>query len=139
VPAGEPSPPRPRLIALSGAPLAEAVDAGRFRADLSAALSAVCIVLPPLRARRPAVRPLSERFLREFAARDRAGVRGIAADALDALERYDWPGNVRELRNVIERAVAVCPGAVLRVRDLPEAIALAGVDAPFLTSGRRDC
>jgi DNA-binding NtrC family response regulator len=38
------------------------------------------------------------------------------------MQAYDWPGNVRELRNVIERAVALCPGAEIHLSDLPEAI-----------------
>ena len=29
--------------------------------------------------------------------------------------KYDWPGNIRELQNVIERAVIVSKGSVLRV------------------------
>jgi transcriptional regulator with GAF, ATPase, and Fis domain len=31
------------------------------------------------------------------------------------LQEYDWPGNVRELKNVIERAVILSPGNVLRL------------------------
>lgn len=31
------------------------------------------------------------------------------------LRDYDWPGNVRELKNVIERAVILSPGSVLRL------------------------
>jgi formate hydrogenlyase transcriptional activator len=31
------------------------------------------------------------------------------------LQRYRWPGNVRELENLIERAVILSPGKVLRV------------------------
>jgi formate hydrogenlyase transcriptional activator len=39
---------------------------------------------------------------------------------VEALTEYPWPGNIRELENVIERAVILSPGAVLRVpiRDL---------------------
>jgi len=29
--------------------------------------------------------------------------------------RYSWPGNIRELENLLERAVIVSPGPVLRV------------------------
>jgi DNA-binding NtrC family response regulator len=33
---------------------------------------------------------------------------------MKALVRYDWPGNIRELQNVIERAVILSPGPVLK-------------------------
>src|SRR5581483_4752061 len=38
------------------------------------------------------------------------------------LGRYHWPGNVRELRNVVERAIALCPHTQITPLDLPEAI-----------------
>jgi len=34
---------------------------------------------------------------------------------MNALVRYHWPGNIRELQNVIERAVIVSAGPVLKV------------------------
>ena len=34
---------------------------------------------------------------------------------MDALTSYHWPGNIRELQNVIERAVIVSNGPLLRV------------------------
>jgi transcriptional regulator of acetoin/glycerol metabolism len=34
------------------------------------------------------------------------------------LQAHDWPGNVRELHNVIEQAVLVSDGGVLRLPDL---------------------
>src|SRR5262249_30672660 len=51
---------------------------------------------------------------------------------LRSLQGHDWPGNVRELRNAVERAVALCPGDVIDVEDLPPALAAAapGPDAP---------
>jgi DNA-binding NtrC family response regulator len=40
--------------------------------------------------------------------------------AMELLKRYGWPGNVRELENVMERAVALVSGPVIRVKDLTE-------------------
>jgi len=42
-------------------------------------------------------------------------VETIPAETLDLLVRYPWPGNIRELENLIERAVIVSPGPILRV------------------------
>jgi two-component system response regulator PilR (NtrC family) len=84
------------------------------------------LLLPPLRDRAGIIARLARKFRREFAARGRPEVRGIAADALRALAAYRWPGNIRELRNVLERAVALCRGPEIRLTDLPEAVRCAG-------------
>jgi DNA-binding NtrC family response regulator len=121
-----PQPVRARLVAASNAPLAEEVAAGRFRADLYYRLNVVGFYLPPLRERPGAVAPLAGRFLREFASRNRPDVTGLSGEAAAALGAYCWPGNVRELRNVVERAVALCPGPLVGLRDLPEAVRAGG-------------
>src|SRR5262249_44802947 len=64
-------------------------------------------------------------FITQFAACGSSPVRGIAAPALRVLQTYPWPGNIRELRNVIERAVAFCPGPEIGLNDLPETIYVA--------------
>jgi two-component system, NtrC family, response regulator HydG len=115
-------PMRARVIAASNVPLEPEVAAGRFREDLYYRLNVVAFCLPPLRDRREAIAPLAGAFLTEFAARNRPDVRGLAPAALGALETHSWAGNVRELRNVIERAVTLCPGPEVQPRDLPEAV-----------------
>ena len=40
----------------------------------------------------------------------------IPEEIMAALCRYTWPGNVRELQNLIERAVILTSGKVLRVQ-----------------------
>lgn len=129
-----PQPLRARLIAVSNASLESEVAAGRFRSDLYYRLNVVGFFLPPLRDRRSAIAPLAAQFVGEFAARNRPDVRGLAVAALRALEGYSWPGNVRELRNVIERAVALCPGPEVLPRDLPEAVRVAPGRAPSVSS-----
>ena len=42
-------------------------------------------------------------------------VETIPAETLEQMVNYRWPGNIRELENLIERAVIVSPGPVLRV------------------------
>ena len=36
-----------------------------------------------------------------------------------AIRNYSWPGNVRELGNVMERALALCNGKEIELKDLP--------------------
>jgi DNA-binding NtrC family response regulator len=111
-----------RLIAATNAPLGDEVAAARFRADLYFRINVVGFYLPPLRERRASIIPLANRFLTELAARNRPDVRGLSAQAVRALLEYNWPGNIRELRNVIERAVALCPGPDVHLLDLPESV-----------------
>ena len=111
-----------RLIAASSVPLELEVAAGRFRSDLYSQLKVVSIFLAPLRERREAIAPLADKFLVEFSIRNGRTPMKIAADALRSLEAYDWPGNIRQLRNVVERAVTLCPGSEIHLRDLPEMI-----------------
>jgi DNA-binding NtrC family response regulator len=115
-------PLRARLIAVSNVPLDREVAAARFRSDLYYRLNIVGFFLPPLRDLRAAIAPLAAQFAAEFAARNRPDVRGLAPAATQALEDYAWPGNIRELRNVIERAVALCAGPDVLLRDLPAAV-----------------
>jgi two-component system response regulator HydG len=115
-------PVQARLIAATNRVLDEEVNAGRFRADLFYRLNVVTFHLPPLRERPQLIPPLAAEFVREFAARNNRSVHGISDEVLQALDRYSWPGNVRELRNVIERAVALCPSEEVQLDDLPEAL-----------------
>jgi DNA-binding NtrC family response regulator len=43
---------------------------------------------------------------------------GLDPTALDQLQNHPWPGTVRELEHVIERAVLMARGSVIRSADL---------------------
>jgi two-component system, NtrC family, response regulator HydG len=111
-----------RLIAASNRPLESEVEAGQFRADLYYRLNVVSFHLPPLREQPERISLLATNFLKDCASRNGRPVYGITANALRMLEAYHWPGNIRELRNVIERAVALCPNHDVGLGDLPEAL-----------------
>ena len=96
-----------RVISASAVDLPDAVSRGTFRADLLDRLAFEVITLPPLRARRDDILPLSDHFGRKIAAELGAErFPGFTAEASEALLARDWPGNVRELKAVIERNIA---------------------------------
>jgi DNA-binding NtrC family response regulator len=111
---------RARLIVASNRPLEGEVAAGRFRSDLFYRFNVVAFEVPPLRERSPLIPSLARTLLAEFAARGGREIEAISAATMEALVAHSWPGNIRELRNVIERAVALCPGDVIELDDLPD-------------------
>jgi PAS domain S-box-containing protein len=104
-----------RIIAASNRDLEQAVQAGRFRADLYYRLNVLPIALPPLRQRRSDIPLLTAFFVERYARQFGKQVSGVVQETMDMLTRYDWPGNIRELQNVIERAVVLSRGPYLKL------------------------
>jgi formate hydrogenlyase transcriptional activator len=104
-----------RLVAATNRNLAEMVAARTFRSDLYYRLRVFPILMPPLRDRQEDIPSLVRYFVEKHARRMNRKVETIPAETLDQLVHYPWPGNIRELENLIERAVIVSPGPVLRV------------------------
>jgi DNA-binding NtrC family response regulator len=96
-----------RVVAAAQGDLAARVAEGSFRPDLYYRLAVVRVRLPPLRQRREDLPLLVQELLR------RRGLEAgeVRGPNLDRLMAHAWPGNVRELRNVLERALALSPGA----------------------------
>ncbi|MBN2302525.1 MAG: sigma-54-dependent Fis family transcriptional regulator, partial [Lentisphaerae bacterium] len=107
-----------RVISASNRDLDELVAEGRFREDLLYRLRVVTIELPPLRDRIADIRPLADRFVTMACETHGRSISGLSDECYEILERHDWPGNVRELRNVIESAVVMASGTVLRPEDM---------------------
>ncbi|WP_394242611.1 sigma 54-interacting transcriptional regulator [Halopseudomonas laoshanensis] len=94
-----------RVIAATNESLAEAVENGRFRADLYYRLNVFPVKIPPLRERLEDLPLLAEHFLKKFHNEYSKRTLGLSDKALELCLRYRWPGNIRELENVIERGV----------------------------------
>ena len=112
---GETVPLDVRVVAATHRNLEAEVRAGRFREDLFFRLNVFPIRVPSLRERPGDVADLVRHFLHHFGRR--LGKSGVSADAatLRLLSGYPWPGNVRELENLIERALLLTDGDMLRV------------------------
>lgn len=127
-----------RIIAAANKNLRQLVEQGRFREDLYYRLDVLPLRWPPLRERPEDILPLVRHFLDRYAPGQ--GFE-IDADAARALVGYGWPGNVRELENVIQRALIMARGLVLRAEDLllprPHAETAAPVPLQAWAAGRR--
>jgi two-component system nitrogen regulation response regulator NtrX len=109
-----------RVVAATHRDLETEVAESRFRDDLFYRLNVHVLRVPPLRDRLSDIPALVEHLLGATCARFGMRPRTLAADALEALMRYEWKrNNVRELRNVIERMIIASDGEELTVRDVP--------------------
>mgnify|MGYP002683050902 CR=1 FL=1 len=73
----------------------------------------------PLRERKADIPALVEFFIRKKA--KEIGLQSIpqlTPGAMDQLMAYYWPGNVREVGNVVERALILSGGSILRFDDI---------------------
>jgi formate hydrogenlyase transcriptional activator len=109
-----------RVIAATHRNLEDMIVEKQFRSDLYYRLNVFPISIPPLRERPGDIPQLVRHFVQQAARRMNKAIDAIPCETMDALTQYPWPGNIRELENVIERAVILSPGPVLRVpiRDL---------------------
>ncbi len=97
-----------RIVAATNINIQEEIAQGNFREDLFYRLNVVQIKIPPLREREDDVLLLAEFFLRYFSREMKKNIKGLTADAEEALLNCSWQGNIRELKNCLERAVIYC-------------------------------
>lgn len=104
-----------RVIAATNRNLERLIVDGEFREDLFYRLSVFPVDVPPLRERGEDIVQLAQHFL-EQTCKDfgREGLTLTRSQTAN-LRAYGWPGNIRELKNVIERAVILSTGKVLRL------------------------
>ena len=104
-----------RLIAATNRDLEALVSEQKFRSDLFYRLNVFPVRVPALRERPDDIPMLVRHFVQQFSRRMNRSVDTIPSETMTTLVRYHWPGNIRELQNVIERAVILSSGSVLKV------------------------
>jgi two-component system, NtrC family, response regulator GlrR len=111
-----------RVLSATHCDLDAAVEEGTFREDLYYRLNVVELALPGLRDRREDIPLLTQRFLREIAARQDQPAQQLSPDAVKELVNYDWPGNIRQLQNVVEQVVALSTSPVISDAQIRNAL-----------------
>ncbi len=106
-----------RVIASTNRDLEVEVKNKRFREDLFFRLNVFPISIPPLRTRAEDIPQLVSHFVDKYALKFGRKYETIPKGMMKALQEHPWPGNVRELEHIIERAVIISPGPVLRLSE----------------------
>jgi DNA-binding NtrC family response regulator len=109
-----------RVVSATNRDLPTMIAEGRFRDDLYYRLAVFRVDLPPLRERLGDIEPLVRHIVLNAARSEgRSEIVGVHPEALDLFKRHPWPGNVRELQNVVNYAVVMCEGKLIKLEDLP--------------------
>ncbi|MFQ6112884.1 MAG: sigma-54-dependent transcriptional regulator [bacterium] len=109
-----------RIIAATNKNLVEEVDRGNFREDLYYRLNVVGITIPPLRDRIEDIPQLVDHFIKYYNVQLNKSIKGTDKEVMNLFMEYPWKGNVRELENVIERAMILCDGDILKLKHFPQ-------------------
>jgi PAS domain S-box-containing protein len=104
-----------RVIAATNRDLERLVIAGEFREDLFYRLSVFPIEVPPLRDRAEDVVQLAQHFLEQACVDFGRKPMKLTQRQVSTIKEYSWPGNIRELKSLLERAVILSQGNVLRL------------------------
>jgi DNA-binding NtrC family response regulator len=96
-----------RVIATSNRNIGQAINEGKFRADLYYRLNVFPITIPPLRDRREDIPMLAEHFVEKYTSAYGFENKQLDAELMDFLMVQEWKGNVRELDNMIHRGVVL--------------------------------
>ncbi len=104
-----------RLIAATNRDLEAMVSDQKFRSDLFYRLNVFPVRVPALRERPEDIPVLVRHFVQQFSRSMNRSIDTIPSETMTTLVKYHWPGNIRELQNVIERAVILTTGPILKV------------------------
>jgi DNA-binding NtrC family response regulator len=111
-------PLRARLIFATHRDLAQLVAEGKFRQDLFYRINVMRIESPALQEHPEDIPAIAKYLLQKYSQTFQKPMEGFEPDAMEMLQSYTWPGNVRELENVVQRAIIMAPGQLVRSEDL---------------------
>jgi len=109
-----------RIIASTKHNIENLIQKNLFREDLYYSINMYPITIAPLRDRIGDIPLLAENFVQRFNKKLSKNIERISKKTMLEMQRYSWPGNVRELENVIERAVIISTGSLLKVEPFLE-------------------
>lgn len=121
-----------RLISATNKDLDEEMKNGRFRDDLLYRVRVFELKVPPLRERKEDIPILAEHFLKRYSAEIGKAIKGFERSAIKFFMSYPWPGNVREMENLIQRAIILENGDVIKGSTVLE---LAGEGTKIIKEG----
>jgi two-component system, NtrC family, response regulator len=127
-----------RIVCATHQNLEAMIAEGRFREDLWYRLAEIVVRIPSLAERPGDAALLAKAFLTRFAREMNPQVKGLAGDALAAIDAWGWPGNVRELENRVKRAVIMADGKLVGAADLDLAAPEEGEALPLNLKAARE-
>jgi two-component system response regulator PilR (NtrC family) len=127
-----------RILSATHKDLADMVRQNLFRQDLFYRINVIELHVPSLRERPQDIPVLVDHFIRQIAHKWQMEIPTVSPEAMQALQAYAFPGNVRELENILERAITLCEGELIKVDDLHLPEVESAEDVETETSGEYD-
>ncbi|HAF30917.1 MAG TPA: sigma-54-dependent Fis family transcriptional regulator [Bacteroidales bacterium] len=109
-----------RLLAATNEDLIKQLENNEFREDLYHRINGFKIKLPALREREDDIFEFTEFFINKANQSFQKSVEGIDEEVKSLFLKYKWYGNIRELQNIINRAVLLTKGKLIKTDVLPE-------------------
>mgnify|MGYP002632675122 FL=1 len=106
-----------RVIATTNRNMVEEIKQGNFREDLYYRLNVFPLSTLSLSNRPSDIVAISTVLINRHC-QDKQEIPFLHESARKLFSDYAWPGNVRELENVIQRALVLCDGKVIRPEDI---------------------